>query len=227
MLTVDPEKRLSDIGEIYEKLFDEKFVYNFQINYSYEYEKLNTKDNFQVLLTLRKDNFKRILQVCEQLNILYACPLIYDILDRLFIKILDKMNNDLIGLRTNESNLLFSAVILLASGLMNQSHPQYTQLFALFKLKNDLLNVAHVNNNLLEILKLLDFDIYRPFNIFYCYGLTEGKNCKCMMHEQLETNSFVIHDLENKKKLFSLLCEIIENKVIGISPEYYYMKMNS
>ena len=227
MLKIDPCKRLSNIEEVYEKLFEEKFTFNFKINYDYEYEKFNINNNFQILFNLRKENYKRIIAVCEQLNILYVCPLIIDILDRLFIKILDKINNNLIDLRISESNLLFSAVILLASGIINQSHPQYSQLLVLFKLKNDLVNIANVNNNLLEILKLLEFDIYRPFNIFYCCNLIEIKKCKCTISTEHNENIFVIHDTEHKKKLISVFYEIIDNNIIGISPEYYYKKLSS
>lgn len=227
MLKIDPQERLSNIEEVYEKLFEEKFTFNFKIDYDYEYAKFNINNNFQILFNLRKENYIRIFTVCEQLNILYVCPLIIDILDRLFIKILDKINNNLIDLRISESNLLFSAVILLASGIINQSHPPYSQLLMLFKLKNDLVNVANVNNNLLEILKLLEFDIYRPFNIFYCHSLIEIKKCKCTFLTELNENIFVIHDTEHKKKLLSLLYEIIDNDIIGISPEYYYQKLSS
>ena len=172
MLKIDPEKRLSCVEEVYEKLFDEKFNFNYKIDYDYEYVKFNINDNFNILFFFRKEHYKDIIDVCKQLNILYVCPLIIDILDRFFIKILDTQINNIINLHAFESQLFFSAVILIASGIINKSHPEYDQLLAIFKLTNNILNISDINNNLLEILKLMELDIYRPFNIFYFYHLT-------------------------------------------------------
>jgi len=225
MLKIDPEKRLSSIEEVYEKLFGEKFDLNFKIEYDYQYEKFNVDNNFKTLFYLRKEHYKNIIVVCEQLNILYVCPLIIDILDRLFIKILDKIINNVIVLCVPESNVLFSAAVLLASGIINQSQPQYNNLLTLFKLKNDVLNVGNINNNLLEILKLMDFDIYRPFNIFYCKHLIENKKCDCTF-KNYSADTFIIHDFKQKNNLMSLLINIIDDDIIGVSPEYYYTKLS-
>ena len=226
MLKIDPEKRLSTIEEVYEKLFGEKFTLNLKINYNYEYQKFNFNNNFNILFNLRKEHYKRIIVVCEQLNILHTCPLIIDILDRLFIKVLDKIINKLIDLRPYEFKLIFSAVILITSGIINQSHPQYVELLILFNLKNDVLNTANINNNLMEILELMEFDIYRPFNIFYCWHLTEINKCKCTDPKKCNEDSFIIHNDEQKNNLISTLHDIIDNDIIGISPNYYYKKLS-
>jgi serine/threonine protein kinase len=227
MLKINPEKRLSNIEQVYEKLFGEKFNFNYKVDYEYNYEKFNSGNNFITMYNLRKEHYKCIIDACQQLNILYTCPLIFDILDRLFIKILDKSINNVIDLRTPESNLLFASVILIASGIMNQSQPSYSDLLMSFKLKNDLVNVASINNNLLEILKLMEFDICRPFNIFFCYHLTENKKCKCTCTSSLinKENSFVIHCDKQKNNLISILNNIIDGSVIGVCPEYYYKKL--
>ena len=226
MLKIDPEKRLSCIEEVYEKLFDEKFNFNYKIDYDYEYVKFFINDNFNILFFFRKEHYKDIIDVCKQLNILYVCPLIIDILDRFFIKILDTQINNIINLHAFESKLFFSAVILIASGIINQSHPDYDQLLAIFKLTNNILNISDINNNLLEILKLMEFDIYRPFNIFYCYHLTENKNCKCVLKINND-DCYTIHNHEEKEKLISILYNIIDDDIIGISPQYYYNKLLS
>ena len=239
MLKIEPSQRLSSIEEVYEKLFGEKIEYNFMIKYNYDYKKFNKNNNFDVLLNIRKKYYKNILLVCDKLNILFVCPSVIDILDRLFIKILNSLNN-LVEFRDSEFNLIFAIIVILVSGIMNQCHHSYREILTIFNLKYEIQNISNFNNNLLEILEIMNYDIFRPFNIFYCWYLMEYNNCNCVKHTQNSQNTLktqdtlntqykndnrVIHSKEGKKKLLFILNEIIENEIIGISPEYYYAKL--
>jgi hypothetical protein len=161
----------------------------------------------------------------NKLNILFACPLIIDVLDRLFIKILDKIINKTIELKIHDLNLIFSSAVILVSGITNQLQPTYKDILTLFFLSNDENNIGNLNNNLLEILQIMEYDIIRPFNIFYCGGIIEYKKCYCMGIKESNDQVYTIHNKEEKNILLSLLNEIIDNNIIGVSPEYYYEKL--
>jgi serine/threonine protein kinase len=232
MLKINPDERLSYVEEVYQKLFGEKIELNFKINFDYQYTKYNIGDKFEKLFFLRKQYYKNIISICDQLNILYVSPLVIDILDRLFITVLDKIINDIVDLHACELNLIFAAAILLASGIINQSHPRYSELLQVFGIKYDSLNIGNINNNLIEILELLNYDIYRPFNIFYCPYLLEFKNCECIsenktVEEHIYNSKIItIHNIEQKNNLISTLNNLIDNNIIGISPNYYYEKLS-
>ncbi len=224
MLQIDPKNRLSSIEEVYEKLFGEKVGYNFQIMYSYDYEKFNTKNKFNILFDIRK-HYKTMLVACKKLSILFTCPLIIDILDRLFIKLLDKKINKPIELQILDLNLIFAAVIVLAGGITNQIQPCYKDILIVFNILNNDVNIGILNNNLLKILELMNYDIIRPFNIFYCTGILGYNKCHCVKLKEYNNQACIIHTKEENNILLSVLNDIIDNNIIGVSPEYYYEKM--
>ena len=227
MLQVDPEKRLNTIEEVYEKLFEEKLVYDLKINYTYDYKKFNVDNNFNVLFNIRKTYYKNIFKVCNRVDILFVAPFAIDLLDRLFINLLDDIIKKKIELKYPNINLTLCSAVILASGLMNQMHPAYKDILILFGLINNMNNVANLNNNMVEILEIMNYDIIRPFNIFYCWHLVEDNNkCKCITHKNYD-NSHMIHKEEEKQKLMSILNEIVDNDIIGLSPEYYYEKLKN
>ena len=196
------------------------------IKYNYDYKKINKENNFNVLLNIRKKYYKNIIIVCNKLNMLFICPSVIDILDRLFIKILNSLNN-LVEFKDPEFNLILSIVVVLVSGIMNQIHHNYRDILTLFNLSNDILNIGNFNNNLLEILEIMDYDIFRPFNIFYCSYFMEYNECYCVESKIYNNQTFIIHNEEGKTKLLSILNEIIEKDIIGVNPEYYYKKMKN
>lgn len=225
MLKVNPEERLSSIEEVYEKLFEEKFEYNFKINYTYDYEKFNKEDKFNMLFDIRKKYYKNALKACVSLNIIFTIPFIIDVLDRFFIKLLDKIIKNTIDIREPDINIIFCCVIILVSGIMNQIQVTYKDVMYLFNLTNDYTNIGILNNNLLEILKLMEYDIVRPFNIFYCKYLVENVICNCSKPINQNKESWIIHCEGDNNKLLSILNEIINKNIIGVSPEYYYEKL--
>jgi hypothetical protein len=106
-------------------------------------------------------------------------------------------------------------------------HPAYKDILILFGLINNMNNVANLNNNMVEILEIMNYDIIRPFNIFYCWHSVEDNNkCKCITHKNYD-NTHMIHKEEEKQKLMSILNEIVDNDIIGLSPEYYYEKLKN
>ena len=229
MLIVDHTKRLSTIEEVYEKMFDEKFEYNFTISYDYNYLKYNTDDVFDSLYLIRKKYYKDLINVCNKLHILFTCPLVIDIFDRILIKMIEKIKNGLSETNNTEFKILSCSIIILVSGIFNQRHPYYHQILNLFGITDNLLNIAYVNNNLLELLKLLDYDIIRPFNIFFCPYYLEIQPCLCTNKENFRDTykkySYIIHNDKEKDFFELILRKIINNNSIGLSPNDYYDKM--
>ena len=229
MLMVEPNERISSLEEVYEKFFDDKFEYNFEIKFDYEYIKLEKEDNFEFLFNIRKIYYLDIIDVCDYFHFLYICPLVIDVMDRLLIKLEKRLNNKTLKLNDVDIKLIMSSIILIISGIHNQKHPPYSKILSAFKINNDIINIGIINQNLMDILHLLDFDLIRPFNIFFCSHYLEKKICKCSDGKKLIENdkisSFLIHDNTEKIKLKNILIEIIKNNNFGISPEYYYKKL--
>lgn len=225
MLFINPEKRLENIEQVYELLYEEKFLYNYRFSYDYDYTKFYSENKFNLLHSLRKEHYPRLFEITENLNLLFICPLAIDILDRFFLKILDYTIESNSELKTVEINFLFCSIIILVSGLYNQSNPQYNKIFALLNIVNNAENLGNVNNNLLEVLILMEYDIIRPYNIYYCHYLAENKTCSCINKTNENQNLYYIHNLQDKDKLLKILKNILENNVIGIEPQYYFDKL--
>jgi serine/threonine protein kinase len=228
MLYINPAQRLGSIQEVYELLYGEKINLDYKLDYNYDYLKIYSESKFKTLCKIRQEHYPRLIKSMDTLKLIFVCPLVIDILDRLFIKILDFSMEKNIEFKDIEMNFLFCSVIILISGLYNQSHPIYNKIFLLFNIKYEPDNLANVNNNLLEILKLLNFDIIRPFNIYYCYYLSEQKVCTCVDKSNNEnTNIYTIHNSKDKDKLISIIEHIVLNNVVGINPDYYLQKLRN
>jgi serine/threonine protein kinase len=227
MLRINPSKRLSSIEEIYEKMFDEKFTFNFSIDYNYNYLKKSIEDSLFILHKIRKEHYPTIINVCKKLNIIYLCPLIIDILDRIFTKSLKELITEMSDMSTLDFHLLFSSIILIVTGFVNQLHISYNNLLSAFKLNSDKENIEIINHNLLRVLRAMDYDIYRPFNIYYCRYLTENKKCKCVSSIDSTNDIFLIHGDKEINNLIFILEEIITSEEIGISPKKYYTKLKN
>jgi serine/threonine protein kinase len=225
MLRINPNERLENIEEVYEKLFNEKLNINFHIDFSYNYDKYNIDNFFDKLTLIRTKYYKNIIVACDKLNILHICPFIFDILDRLFIKIYISSTDNCDNIHPTDIYFIFSSVILIASGLINQSHPPYYDLLFVFKISETRENLKFINDNLLKILILLEYDIYRPFNIFLCNYYLNNECCNC--NKQINTNYYTIHNNDQKKELIIILENIITDNIIGVSPEYYYNKLKA
>lgn len=229
MLMVEPNERISSLEEVYEKLFEDKFKYNFFSKFDYEYIKLDKENNLEPLYKIRKKYYFDIIDVCDYFHFLYICPLVIDIMDRLLIKLVKKSNDEIHKLIEVDIKIIISTITLIVAGIHNQKHPPYSQILCAFNINNDIINIGIINDNLIDILHLLDFDLIRPFNIFFCSHYLEKKICKCTDEENIIKNdkisSFLIHDNIEKITLKYILIEIIENNIFGISPEYYYNKL--
>jgi serine/threonine protein kinase len=224
MLMIDPSERISTLDIVYENMFSEKINYSLKINYNYDYGQFNINNIFSYLYTIRKENYKRFYAVCDRLQMLFICPLVIDIMDRLIIKTYDNIINNIIEFSVSDLNLLFCVVILLVSGITNQIHPSYDIILLLFGLKTNSKNILDINSNLLEILYLLDYDIYRPFNIYYCYHFSHKKICDCN-NKNNTADYFIINSEKQKEKLLSILNNIVDNDIVGMSPDYYYKEL--
>lgn len=229
MLVVDPNTRLSTLDEVYEKLFNEKINFNYKLTFDYDYKKNYKEEYFKYFLQIRKNNYIKIIDACDILNILYMVPLIIDIIDRLIIKLIDKINKKSIELNDFEIKIIFCAIILLVGGIYNQTQPSYNEILNLFSLKNDVSIIANINRDLLDILEILDYDIYRPFNIYYCSYQINKYLCECKKKDNEismnENNTYIIHSIMEINKLKKILIEIIENNIFGISPTFYHNKL--
>jgi len=229
MLMVETNERISSLEEVYEKFFDDKFEYNFKIKFDYDYIKLEKEDSFESFYEIRKKYYYDIIDVCDFFHFLYICPLVIDVMDRLLIKLVKRLNDKTLKLNEADLKIIMSAITLIVSGIHNQKHPPYNQILSAFNINNDMIIVGIINQNLMDILHLLDFDIIRPFNIFFCSHYLEKKICKCSDGKNFVENdkmsSFLIHDNTEKTELKNILIEIIENNIFGISPENYYNKL--
>lgn len=229
MLIIDHTKRISTIEEVYEKMFGEKFEYNFMISYEYNYLKYNTEHNFDTIFLIRKKYYKELYDVCSNLHFLFICPLIIDIFDRILIKLVKKIENITKELKDIELKILSCAVIILASGIFNQNHPTYQKILNLFNLKHDVINITYLNNKLLKVLELLNYDIFRPFNIFYCSYYLNNKICLCDNKENFKKTgkiiSCIIHNHKENDFFKIILNKKIDDNIIGITPEDYYEHM--
>jgi serine/threonine protein kinase len=232
MLSIKPENRYNTVDEIYKELFDENINLNFKISYNYDYSNIIAKHqdyNFKLFYDIRRNNYNTLLKVCNKLHILYLCPFIIDILDRLFLRIIKKINDGIIEFGDFEIKLIFAGVIILATGLINQRHPAYYSVLSNFNILNDMQNVGSLNKNLLDLLEILQYDIYRPYNIFYCPYYLENQFCKCKNTKNIKNVnnefSFIIHCGNEKLYLENYIKHIINNDIIGLSPNDYYEKL--
>lgn len=229
MLMVERNERISSLEEVYENFFEDKPEYNFKIKFDYDYIKLEKEYDIELLYNIRKKYYLDIIDVCDYFHFLYICPLVIDVMDRLLIKIFKKVDNKTVKLNEIDIKIIMSAITLIISGIHNQKHPSYNKILSAFNINNDVINVGIINQYLMDILHLLDFDLIRPFNIFFCSHYLEKNICKCSDGKNIIENdkmsSFLIHDNTEKTELKNILIEIIDNNVFGISPEYYYKKL--
>ena len=234
MLITDHTKRLSTIEEVYENLFNEKFEYDFALTYEYGYLKYNSDNNFNLLYKIRQKFYSKAINVCDDLHILYICPTMIDIMDRLLIIIIKKLNNKIIDLKEENMKIILGSVITLVSGFLNQKHPTYHQVLRSFGIEWNMINIGYLNKNLLDILELLDYDIYRPFNVFYCPYYFENYKCNCLDKKNIKksdknntcvNNSYIIHNSEEKNKFEKILKYVVNENMMGISPEYYHTEL--
>jgi serine/threonine protein kinase len=231
MLMIEPNDRYSNLEEVYEKLFEDKIEYNFELTFDYEYTKLKKENNIELFYKIRKENYQEIINVCNTFNFLFICPLIIDIMDRLLLKLIKRLNDETLKFNDIDIKIIMSTITLIVSGIYNQKHLLYNEILTTFNIQNNIINVAMINKNLLDILYLLDYDLTRPFNIFYCSYYLEKKLCKCFDENNNVYNNkidcLLIHDDIQKQKLKNLLNKIIQENILGISPEYYYDKLTT
>lgn len=231
MLTVDHTKRISTIKEIYEEMFDEKFDYNYTILYDYNYLKFGSQCDFSAIHSVRKIYYNDMIEVCNKLHILFICPLLIDIFDRLLLKMNHQIKKYIISPDNFKLYIILSGLIILTSGLYNQLHPSYAQILTLLNIKYESIIIASINNVLFELLELLDYDIYRPFNIFYCPFYLKKQKCNCKIKKNIkETHnikSYTIHNSTEHNYLEKTLKFVIENNLIGLSPDDYYEKLEA
>lgn len=226
MLYVEPDDRISTIEEVYEQLFNEKFMFNFEISYNYDYQIFNINHKFDILYNIRKKYYKIIIDICNTFHILFMCPLIFDVFDRVLIKLNDKIIEKTIYFNNKELTITLCAIIILVCGLYNQNQPSYESIFKIINMAYNTHNTSLLNNNILNILILLDYDIYRPFNIYFCPYYFLNNNCICEKNILNIKNIYTIHNNTEKKIFEQILMDIINNNLIGLSPTYYHHKFS-
>jgi hypothetical protein len=177
---------------------------------------------------MNSDNYLKLIEICNSFHLLFICPLIIDILDRVFIKINSGLILKTIELTEDDMKIIFSSLLIMVAGLYNQKHPNYSDILILLGFNNNLETIASINKNLLNMINILNYDIYRPFNIYYCSYYLENCICCCENHKNNSINNIIyIHDTKQKNELEKILKEIINNNIIGISPTYYYNRLNN
>jgi serine/threonine protein kinase len=223
MLRINPYERLSSVEEVYEKLFGEKFIWDYKIKYSYDYLKFLDSDKLSELFTIRKEYYNKILDIFMRLNILYMGPLVIDIFDRIIINFIHSKLDDLIEILSRDIYLLLVSVVILCQGLFNNSQMNYKKICKEFKIDYNEKNIEILNYFIVEILHILDYDIYRPFNIFNCTYFLKNKKCSCT--ELNKPDIILIHNTNDQQILLNLLTDIILNDQVGLSPDDYRQKL--
>jgi hypothetical protein len=98
------------------------------------------------------------------------------------------------------------------------------------KIKHYNITLKQLNENIIKIITELNYDIYRPFNIYNCNSIYI-RDYNCISCNIVNKNNILIKKiiylktLNDQNKLITIIKEMIKNKYIGAKPTYYYKKM--
>jgi serine/threonine protein kinase len=222
MLEIDPNSRIETIDQVYWELFDEVYPCNYKLEYEYNYKGVN----IDKILKIRKEKYNIIMNACSKMDKIYILPLLIDVLDRFLIKIFElEMYKDYSSaINELEIKLLSSSILFIISGFFNYKTINMNDIIKNFNIVLDDSKIIFDNMN--KIIRILDYDIYRPFNIYNCLNNDCVKCNNKDEHGYNEKNKIIyIKSIDDEKKLLSCIIDIIQNDKIGIDPNYYYDKM--
>ncbi|AYV80199.1 MAG: cAMP dependent protein kinase [Gaeavirus sp.] len=231
MLIINPQHRLSSIEDVYLSLFHEAFPYDFRITYNYNYIDAANQEITQKLFTVRHKHYPLFISICNNAHLTFIIPLLFDILDRMFIKLIQTDTTDFNTTPDRKIKLLFGSILIIALGYMNQKYITYNKIFSYLTLDHNTDNIKQINAYVIRIINFLNFDIFRPFNIYYCSSMLSSKHCNSTNESDLTDlygiKCTIIHNIEDKHKLITILNTIIGDDILNISPEYYYDKLRN
>ena len=242
MLFIKPEMRTNSIFLIYNELFDEPFPFNYKINFDYKYIHINKEKIFD----LRKKIYPKIIDICNLYNKVYLLPNLLDLMDRYLNKIIFSDESIGIEFELEFENITISAIFIML-GFFNY---KYYDISSIKKYFSNNFSLLKLNENIKKILVELNYDIYRPFNIYNCTKFnklcvnylkknisdsddssSDDKVNNCISCDVINKNNiqikkiFYIRNFKDKNKLVSIIKTMIDTKYIGATPEYYYNKL--
>ena len=196
--------------------------------------KFENSCNLNLIFDIRKKYISLLIHICNNLHVLYISPFVIDVFDRLLIKINYQIVNNIIDFDNYKINTILISLIILISGIFNQKHPSYSHILSFSDIKSNLksdikTDISNINKLLLELLDILDYDILRPFYIFFCPSYFNKINCNCSDKNNIKIvnncKSFIIHNSDEHKILENVLNHIVNNNLFGLSPDDYFEKL--
>ena len=220
MLIIDPVNRIS-MEDAYFEMFDENFSHDYIITYDYNYIE-SICPTYPEFLIDRKISFFKIIDLCEMENLLYMVPLMFDIIDRFYLLVNKKYMITIFN--ESEMNVLICSVLIIVSGLFNHTIIRFKHVKKLLKLHDK--NVfSNVKKYVSSVLTILNYDVYRPFNIFNCpnnYSCPSKNTCTKNLTSLYNIKCLILHGYKDKLKLKNILLNIVMDEIMCISPKYYY-----
>jgi serine/threonine protein kinase len=240
MLVINPDNRIESIEKIYQEIFNEQFEFNFKKEYKYEYPFLKNNK----FLEFRNNFYPSVIITCLKIHNMLVIPFLLDLLDRYFNELL-KNNIDIY-------NYGFSILetIIISSICISSIFITFENLYlnVLLKKSNFInTNVHEIQKFIINIITTLNYDIFRPFNIFGNISkITCSKNNLMESeayerittkinkdipdfwsetHTKFEINNYKCDTFYKLSKLDKIYTEIVQNNIIEISPQYYIDKL--
>ena len=234
MLVINPDNRTESVEKVYEEIFNKKFEYNFKKEYTYEYPFLKN-DKF---LTFRNNLYNSIILTCLKIHNMLVIPFLIDLLDRFFNELL-KNNIDIYGFDFGILESIILASICLSSIFITFDNISINLLLKNSNFKNT--NIFEIQKYIINIIITLNYDIYRPFDIFgnsidakiiYNNNNNNNNNEFSQVSQASEMQSIPIINNDYKcnsyyrlSKLDKIYTEIIMNNIVEVTPQYYIDKL--
>jgi len=195
MLIIKPQHRIESIEKIYEEIFEEQFNFNYKKSYKYEYEFIKNNNFYK----FRNKLYSIILINCKKINNINIVPFIFDLLDRLFNLYLQN-DVDIYTLSDSQIESINISTIFIALIILYNDSPNFIEYTDIFEIKY--INFLILQENIVELIKDIEYDIYRPF---YFFNL----------------------DKNQKNKLENICNNILVDNIIGVTPTYYNRELNN
>jgi serine/threonine protein kinase len=218
MLIINPNNRIDSIEKIYEEIFNKKFEYNFKKEYNYEYPLLKNEK----FLNFRNNFYYSVIIICLKVSIVIIIPFLIDLLDRFFNELL--ANN--IDIYTFDISILESITlssICLSSLYITFENINMDELIENSNFINT--NIAEIQKYIIYIIITLNYDIYRPFNIFGNKIDLKSNEYNCKENFTINDTDFKCDSYHKLLKLDKIYSDIIINNIIEVTPEYYINRL--